>query len=61
MLLPAIIFIGLAGWFMYSVDNRNPAKHKQMRRRSAQKDNVTLLPVFEEQPQMKVHNAVSNR
>jgi hypothetical protein len=51
MLLPALIFIGVIGWDMYSIDNRKP---KPTHRRPVEKDNVTLLPiVFEEQQEKK--------
>ena len=57
ILLPALIFIGVVGWFMYAMDNKKPA-----RRRIPQGDGVTFLPiVFEEQNEIRMRNATSNR
>jgi hypothetical protein len=63
MLLPALILIGVMGWFMYSIDNnRKPTRRKPTHRRPAEKDNVTLLPIiFEEQQEIRMHNPASRR
>jgi len=51
MLLPALIFIGIMGWLMYTLGN--PEK-TEAPRKSPKKDNVTLLPIiFEEQHEIK--------
>ncbi|MCL4430443.1 MAG: hypothetical protein M1167_06790 [Chloroflexi bacterium] len=64
MLLPVLIFIGVIGWCMYALDKRNskPARRKPTRQRPARKDNVTLTPItFEEQHEIRMRNATSNR
>jgi hypothetical protein len=59
MFFPALLFIAVVGWFMYSVDNQNPTLRKQTNRRTVEKDYVTLLPIdFEEQRQIRTINAV---
>ncbi len=45
MLLPALIFIGVAGWCMYALgDNYKTTQNKPTR--LTQKENVILLPTF---------------
>jgi flagellar basal body-associated protein FliL len=62
MLLPALIFIAVVGWFMYSIDNKNSTGRKQTHRRTVEERNVTLLPIdFEEQRQIRINNAIRNR
>jgi hypothetical protein len=60
LLLPALIFIGGAGWCLYALGDN----HKAIQRepiRSTQKDNVTLLPIIlEEQQEIRIHNSTSN-
>jgi hypothetical protein len=60
LLLPWLIFIGAAGWFMYSVgDNHRINSSKSIR--PAQKDNVTLLPIIlEDDQKIRIHNSISN-
>jgi hypothetical protein len=61
MFLPALIFIAVVGWFMYSVDNKNSTNRKQTYRRTV-KENVTLIPIdFKEQRIIRINNAVRNR
>jgi hypothetical protein len=51
LLLPALIFVGVIGWLMYTLGNK---EKPQVTRKSPRKDNVTLLPiVFEEQEELK--------
>jgi hypothetical protein len=60
MLLPVLVAIGVMGWCMYLVDNQKPTQRKPPR--PAQKDYVTLLPIdFEEQREIRLHNATGNR
>jgi hypothetical protein len=56
MFLPALIFIGVAGWCMYALgDNHKTTPHKPTR--PTQKDNVTLLPTFlEEHQKIRINN-----
>jgi len=62
MLLPALIFIAVVGWLMYSIDNKNSTDRKQTHRRTVEERNVTLLPIdFEEQRQIRINNAIRNR
>jgi hypothetical protein len=50
LLLPALIFIGLAGWLTYALGS--PEK-KRSKRKQPKEDSVTMMPiVFEEQPQI---------
>jgi hypothetical protein len=57
MLLPALIFIGIVGWFMYSMDNKKPTRQKH-----PQNDGVTFLPIVLEEPyETRMGNATSNR
>jgi hypothetical protein len=60
MLLPALIFIGAAGLFMYTLgDNHKTTLHKPTR--PTQKDNVTLLPmILEGHQEIRIHNSNSN-
>jgi len=60
MLLPALIFIGAAGWFMYALgDNHKTTQRKPTR--PTQKDNVTLLPTFlEDHQEIRIHNSTNN-
>jgi hypothetical protein len=60
MLLPALIFIGGAGWCMYALgDNHKTTQHEPTR--PTKKDNVTLLPIIlEEQQEIRIHNSTNN-
>jgi hypothetical protein len=50
MLLPALIFIGVMGWLMYTLDSPEKTAAPNKPRK---KENVTLLPVvFEEQQEI---------
>jgi hypothetical protein len=50
--LPALIFIVVAGWFMYAIgDTYKTTRNKPTR--PSKKDNVTLLPTFLENHQEK--------
>ena len=49
MLLPALIFIFIMGWCLYWIgDQKKPDKIK---RKSAKKDNVTFMPIVQEETQ----------
>jgi flagellar basal body-associated protein FliL len=62
MLLPALIFMAVVGWFMYSVDNKNSTNIRQKRRKTAKEGKVTLMPIdFEEQRLIRINNAMRNR
>jgi len=56
MLLPALIFIGIAGWCMYALgDNHKKTQNKPTK--LTQKENVILLPTFlEDHQEIKLKN-----
>jgi hypothetical protein len=59
MLLPALIFIGVAGWLMYALgDNHKTTLNKPTR--PAQKDYVTFLPIIlEDHQEKRIHNSTN--
>jgi hypothetical protein len=57
LLLPTLIFAGLAGWCMYALDdNHKTTQHKLIK--TNQKDSITLLPIFlKDQQEKGIYNS----